>query len=75
MEHSKKELDHHITSLTGIDSKNTRFYWEAIYFLELKSKVDGEKDKLVKTAMGNLNFYHLDYSVFKYELCLANKKQ
>lgn len=53
MERSKKELDHHITSLTGIHSKNSRFYWEAVvYFLELKSKVDEEKDRQVKTAMG-----------------------
>lgn len=76
MERSKKELDHHITSLTGIHSKNSRFYWEAVvYFLELKSKVDEEKDRQVKTAMRNLNFHHLDYSVFEYELCLARKKR
>lgn len=43
MEHSKKELDHHITSLTGTDSKNIRIFWEAVNFLEKKSKVDVEK--------------------------------
>lgn len=45
MEHSKKELDHHITSLTGTDSKNIRIFWEAVNFLEKKSKVDVEKGR------------------------------
>lgn len=45
MEHSKKELDHHITSLTGTDFKNIRIFWEAVNFLEKKSKVDVEKGR------------------------------
>lgn len=45
MEHSKTELDHHITSLTGTDSKNIRIFWEAVNFLEKKSKVDVEKGR------------------------------
>ena len=66
MEQSKKGLDHHITSLTGIDSKNVRIFWEAVNFLERISKVDVEKGRQVKAVMGNLNFHHLDYTVFVY---------
>ena len=38
MEHSKKELDHHRTSLTGTDTKNIRIFWEAVNFLEKKNQ-------------------------------------